>query len=134
MLTRSKTAKSKGKSRRRQAGRKGTVDEWDYLVQSLGRLIVRVDEKSAEAIPLLRFLITAGTDDLSELAKDLQDKILGMRSKLAAALDEAWRDRAAVLRDADESGGMGFQGDTTLAKELARPEVEGWKGLGPLIG
>lgn len=41
------TNKSKHKpSRKRQAGRKGTVDEYDYLVASVGRLVKRVDDKS----------------------------------------------------------------------------------------
>jgi hypothetical protein len=43
------TNKSKHKpSKRRQAGRKGTVDEWEYLLGSMGRLVARVDEKSGE--------------------------------------------------------------------------------------
>lgn len=43
------TNKSKHRpSKRRQAGRKGTVDEWEYLLGSMGRLVARVDEKSGE--------------------------------------------------------------------------------------
>lgn len=109
------------------------MDEWDYLVQSLGRLVVRVDEKSAEAVPLLRFLVTAGSEDLSALASDLQAKIMAIRNRLAEALDGAWRDRVAVIRDSEESGGMGYQGDTSAAKEVQKPEVGVWRGLGPLI-
>lgn len=43
----SQSAKSKHRpSKKRQAGRKGTVDEYDYLVASIGRLVKRVDDKS----------------------------------------------------------------------------------------
>ena len=48
-LTDSQTNKSKHKkSRKRAAGRKGTVDEYDYLIASIGRLVIRVDEKSGK--------------------------------------------------------------------------------------
>lgn len=41
------TNRSKHKaSRKRAAGRKGTIDEYEYLLASLNRLIIRVDEKS----------------------------------------------------------------------------------------
>lgn len=46
----SQTAKSRHKaSKRRAAGRKGTVDEYEYLLASIGRLIARLDEKSGES-------------------------------------------------------------------------------------
>lgn len=45
------TARSKNRpSRKRQAGRKGTVDEYDYLVASIGRLVKRVDDKSGRSL------------------------------------------------------------------------------------
>ena len=51
-LTVSQTNKSKHKkSRKRAAGRKGTVDEYDYLIASIGRLVIRVDEKSGKHLP-----------------------------------------------------------------------------------
>ena len=108
------------------------MDEWDYLIQSLGRLVIRVDEKSAEAVPLVRFLLLA--DGLATSARDLQDTVVSLRAKLNKALDEAWKDRPAGLREAEESGGMGFQGDTTAAKALEKPVVVAWRGLGPLAG
>lgn len=47
----SDTNRSRKKSpRKRAAGRKGTVDEYEYLLASIGRLVVRVDEKSGELI------------------------------------------------------------------------------------
>lgn len=58
----SHTNKSKHKpSRKRAAGRKGTVDEYDYLISSIGRLVTRVDEKSGEPRPspgIFRLTIT----------------------------------------------------------------------------
>lgn len=53
LLTFRHTSKSKSKkSKKRAAGRKGTVDEYDYLVASLGRLVIRMDEKSGESFTL----------------------------------------------------------------------------------
>lgn len=43
------TAKSK-RGKKRATGRRGTVDEWEYLVMSIGRLLARVDEKSGESL------------------------------------------------------------------------------------
>jgi elongator complex protein 1 len=42
------TNKSRRKPKRRAAGRKGTVDEYDYLLASIGRLVARVDEKTGK--------------------------------------------------------------------------------------
>ncbi|RSH95270.1 hypothetical protein EHS25_000356 [Saitozyma podzolica] len=139
------TNKSKHRpSKRRQAGRKGTVDEWEYLLGSMGRLVARVDEKSGERFHFSTYFdmvktetvyrAEGSTPDHKELAKSLQSTILDFRQKLASALDDAWRDREAILQETEDSGGMGLGGDVKKAKEEVRPEVKGWKGLGVLVG
>lgn len=48
-LTWSQTNRTRHKSsKKRAAGRKGTVDEYEYLLSSLNRLTARVDEKSGK--------------------------------------------------------------------------------------
>jgi elongator complex protein 1 len=78
--------------------------------------------------------LVVATPDHKELAKSLQSTILDFRQKLASALDDAWRDREAILQETEDSGGMGLGGDVKKAKEEVRPEVKGWKGLGVLVG
>ena len=48
------TSRTRRKASKKQRGRKGTVDEYEYLLASLGRLMIRVDEKSGESPPSLR--------------------------------------------------------------------------------
>lgn len=110
------------------------MDEYDYLLMSIGRLVTRVDEKSAEAIPLLRQLLLA-TADHGESARTLQASITSLRSKLDNALTDAWRDRVEILQEAEESGGLVFGGDAAKlseAKAATRPVMSEWKGLGVL--
>lgn len=100
----------------------------------MGRLITRVEEKSGEALPLLRHLLLA-TPEHRNAARTLQSQIIGFRGKLSAALIDAWKDRKEILEEAAESGGLIFGGDERKFEEVkasTRPEVKGWKGLGLL--
>ncbi|WVO22664.1 uncharacterized protein IAS62_003995 [Cryptococcus decagattii] len=125
------TAKSK-RGKKRATGRRGTVDEWEYLVMSIGRLLARVDEKSAEALTLLRHLILASSDHVA-LAQSLQSTIIAFRTKLSNALDEAWQDRDAVLKEVVESGGSGLEGGLDKSLGEVKPRVGEWKGMGLLL-
>ncbi|ORX39112.1 IKI3 family-domain-containing protein [Kockovaella imperatae] len=120
-------------SRKRPAGRKGSVDEYEYLVASIGRLVIRAEEKSKDALPLLRHLILA-SPELRELAADLQNRILSFRSGLADSIDIAWLDRKDVLKEAQESGGMGYDEGRkmTEAWSLVKPVIGKWAGVGTL--
>ena len=84
---------------------------------------------------LLRHLVHASNTH-RDLASDLQSTIIALRSKLANALEEAWRDREEILDGVEESGGMGLDGGTGLekARESVIPMVVEWKGLGVLGG
>ncbi|WVQ93259.1 hypothetical protein IAU59_000325 [Kwoniella sp. CBS 9459] len=126
------TAKSK-RGKKRATGRRGTVDEYEYLVASIGRLLVRVDEKSAEATTLLRQLILATPDHVA-LAKSLQSTISAFRSKLESSIEESWVGREDILREVVESGGTGLEGgEMEKALGAVKPKVGGWKGLGVLL-
>lgn len=126
------------------------MDEYEYLLASIGRLVARLDEKSgerwhpaalgpilirlAEALSLMRHLLVASDEHLA-LAKDLQVQIIAFRAKLSSSITEAWRGRDAILDEAAESGGMGLGGEVTPAvRELQPPVVAPWKGLGVLLG
>lgn len=96
----------------------------------MGRLVARTDEKSDEALTLLRHLILP----FPELAEELQEQILKFRRKLADSLEDVWSDRAAIVDAAEESGGDAFNGgDYAKARALERPAVKAWSGLGRLL-
>lgn len=78
--------------------------------------------------------MVVATPNHKDLAKALQSTILKFRQKLAESLDNAWRDREAILQETKDSGGMGLGGDVKKAREEVRPEVKVWKGLGVLVG
>nr|XP_019009784.1 elongator complex protein 1 [Kwoniella pini CBS 10737]OCF48565.1 elongator complex protein 1 [Kwoniella pini CBS 10737] len=125
------TAKSSKKARKRATGRKGTVDEYEYLIGSIGRLLIRVDEKSAEATTLLRHLILA-TSDHVELANSLQKTIKSFRTKLESSIELAWEGREDILKEAIESGGTGLEEGLDKSLALIKPQVSVWKGIGML--
>ena len=58
--------------------------------------------------------------------------MIAFRQKLSLAIDEGWRDREAVLIGVVESGGMGLGGSVEKAKDMSKPTVIDWKGLGVL--
>ncbi|WWC91266.1 uncharacterized protein L201_006209 [Kwoniella dendrophila CBS 6074] len=127
------TGRSK-KQKKKATGRKGTIDEYEYLINSLSKLLIRVDEKSSEAIALLRHLILA-TSDHVELSKSLQEYMMKFRLKLDKSIDESWENRQEILNQLIESGGTGLESGLGLEKafNLVKPEVKSWKGLGILI-
>lgn len=128
------------------------MDEWEYLVMSIGRLLARVDEKSgrshlrppsvfesfsdsraaAEALTLLRHLLLASSDHVA-LAQSLQNTIVSFRTKLSNALDDAWQDRDVVLKEVVESGGSGLEGALEKSLGEIKPQVGEWKGMGLLL-
>jgi hypothetical protein len=67
--------------------------------------------------------------DHRELARSLQGTIVDFRRKLGDEVEEAWRDREEMLKGAEEAGGDGLA-DVEKGKEVAKPVVAGWKGLG----
>lgn len=68
-----------------------------------------------------------------DLASDLQAMVFKLRAQLETALDEAWADRDLILDGVESSGGMGLGGNAAPARELVRPTVAAWVGLGRLI-
>ncbi|KAJ9121784.1 hypothetical protein QFC22_002406 [Naganishia vaughanmartiniae] len=89
------TAASRRKSRKKATGRKGTVDEFEYLLSSMGRLATRVEEKTAEVSELLPYLLTTSSEH-RELGRELQEKVSSFREKLQKCLDESWQKREEV--------------------------------------
>ncbi|KAJ6264307.1 hypothetical protein Dda_0452 [Drechslerella dactyloides] len=74
-----KTSKNRRREERKKArGKKGSVYEEEYLVNSIGRLITRLNETQAESYRLIEGLVRRG---MRERAESIQ---LGMQKVLAA--------------------------------------------------
>jgi len=71
------------------SGRKGTVDEEEYLLKSLvklvGRLTTAQDETAALVPHLLRF-----TPSHRTAARELQNEVAAFSREIAEAFDEVW--------------------------------------------
>ncbi|KAI0278772.1 IKI3 family-domain-containing protein [Russula aff. rugulosa BPL654] len=85
-----RSSRSKRKMERKVgSGRKGTVDEEEYLLKSLvklaGRLITAQDETAALVPHLLRF-----TPSHRTAARELQNEVAALSREMAEAFDEVW--------------------------------------------
>jgi len=80
---------------------------------------------------LLYHLILASPEH-KELAKTLQSTAVAFRDKLKRAIEEGWRDCDVILSGVAESGGMGLGGSGKKAREVMKPVLGEWRGLGVL--
>lgn len=85
------TATGRRKARKKVAGRKGTVDEFDYLLASLKRLATRIEGKFSEIESLLPHLLLASpTTTLRETGRELEEKTTSLSKHVATSIDLAW--------------------------------------------
>jgi len=82
-------------------------------------------------LSLLHHLVLASPEH-HNLAKTLQATVITFREKLRNAIETGWRDREALLLGVIESGGTGLGGNVDKAREVVKPVVAEWKGLGVL--
>ncbi|KAF5354980.1 hypothetical protein D9756_005531 [Leucocoprinus leucothites] len=92
--TASRTSKRSSRSKRKLerkagSGRKGTVDEEEYLLKSVGKLIERFKNTQDEVQNLLPHLIQFSTEHREEGGK-LQKDIESLEEELGSAVTEIW--------------------------------------------
>src|SRR3569833_3417283 len=132
----------KKEEKKRARGRKGTVYEEEYLVNSVRRLIVRVDGSARPEVErLVAALVRRG---MAERARAVEKLAAEVVDACKAAVAEIWGDRAAaaakggmVTAGGSGSGcdGAGF-GD---AYGTGLVDADGWRGEGsygvaPVVG
>ncbi|EPQ55375.1 IkappaB kinase complex, IKAP component [Gloeophyllum trabeum ATCC 11539] len=103
--TASRTSKRSSRSKRKMerkigSGRKGTVDEEEYLLNSVTKLVNTFTTSQAEAGALLPHLFQF-TPAHKEAGSSLQDDILAFQAELTEAVEEIWRKPV----ENDEAGG-----------------------------
>jgi len=71
------------------SGRKGTVDEEEYLMKSVGKLATRLEAVQAEAEALLPHLLQFSHEH-REQGQLLQQEVADLKAKLLTCVDEIW--------------------------------------------
>ncbi|KAF9529755.1 Elongator complex protein 1 [Crepidotus variabilis] len=114
-----RTSRSKRKMERKVgSGRKGTVDEEEYLLRSVKKLVDRFNATQSETRALLPHLFRFTEEHRAE-GSLLQNDVGNIEAELKAALDEIWT-RAADPED-------GGTDDLVRAGEPMTPSTgEGW--------
>ncbi|KAF4620926.1 hypothetical protein D9613_000930 [Agrocybe pediades] len=119
--SRSRTSRSKRKMERKVgSGRKGTVDEEEYLLRSVTKLVDRFNTTQGEVRGLLPHLFQF-TDEHREEGLELQNDLAAFEEEMKAALDEIW------ARPAETEGEPTAEG---WAARMA--EIEKSKAINPL--
>ncbi|SCV05940.1 LANO_0H18536g1_1 [Lachancea nothofagi CBS 11611] len=74
-----RTAKNKRREERKRArGKKGTIYEEEYLVQSIGRLIDRLTQTQADAVKLIEALLRRGRKEEAHQIQKHYDEVMNM--------------------------------------------------------
>ncbi|TDL16914.1 IkappaB kinase complex, IKAP component [Rickenella mellea] len=85
-----RTSRSKRKMERKVgSGRKGTVDEEEYILSSITKLSARFDAVQGDAECLLPHLMQFSKEHRAEGSK-LQDEVMALKKELSEAVDQIW--------------------------------------------
>ncbi|OJD18861.1 hypothetical protein AJ78_01116 [Emergomyces pasteurianus Ep9510] len=108
-----KTSKTRRREERKRArGKKGTVYEEEYLVNSVRRLIERVNSATVEGETLIQALLRRGMRERAALVQHHLDEVLGMCRDCLEDVFEVPREASAGAGSADFEGGIGGDGGT----------------------
>ncbi|KAG8994650.1 hypothetical protein FRB94_009752 [Tulasnella sp. JGI-2019a] len=115
----SKKSKASAKSRQKAArkkGRKGTVEEEAYILESITKMPSRLDEVKGQAGKLLPYLASFTSEHHAE-GKALQKQVLDAEGAISRAIQDAWVLEEEVDGHADEDVGA------DLAKKVPKPSL-----------
>lgn len=121
-----RTSRSKRKLDRK-AGRKGTVQEEEYLLQSLTKLISRLEAVEGDARALLPHLLQLDKEHV-DAAVSLQQEILDLEKALKTDIDQVWAVREEVTIPINYLEGTAG-GTIKLLEKIPKPIVSDtrWK-------
>ncbi|KAI0090814.1 pol II transcription elongation factor [Irpex rosettiformis] len=137
-----RSSRSKRKMERKVgSGRKGTVDEEEYLLRSVTKLVVRFNATQVDATHLLPHLFQLSVDHHAE-GLLLQADVLAFKEELNKAVEEIW---TKTPQEAEEGVEATLEGWSARMKEyerqrridalekVAKPDI-GKEGLGKRMG
>ncbi|CAL1711610.1 unnamed protein product [Somion occarium] len=101
----SRTSKRSSRSKRKMerkigSGRKGTVDEEEYLLKSVTKLVGRFNTTQAEAISLLPHLFQFSEEHREE-GLALQQELMEFEEELKQAVEDIWKKKSAEAEGAE---------------------------------
>ncbi|KAK7691913.1 hypothetical protein QCA50_005318 [Cerrena zonata] len=100
-----RSSRSKRKMERKVgSGRKGTVDEEEYLLKSVSKLVTRFNTTQNEATSLLPHLFQF-TEEHREEGLTLQQEIIDFAEELKQAVDEIWKKKSIDDEGAETTDG-----------------------------
>ncbi|KDQ06369.1 hypothetical protein BOTBODRAFT_622525 [Botryobasidium botryosum FD-172 SS1] len=107
------TSRSKRKQERKR-GRKGTVDEQEYILQSIAKLVARLETMRTECQHLLPHLVVFSAEH-QEAGKALQHELRSFEEALIEGVDAIWK----------STGGEneGREGERSSGKLIQRPDM-----------
>jgi len=128
--TASKKSRQSSRSRRKAerkvgSGRKGTVDEEEYLLQSIVKMCARLATIQGEAGKLLPHMLQF-TDEHREEGKALQVEMVGFQEDLSRAIEEVW------TRPPESEPGGALKGATATTANFPSGSGEATKPQDPL--
>ncbi|KAG8958698.1 hypothetical protein FRC03_008908 [Tulasnella sp. 419] len=90
--TASKKSRVSAKTKRklsRNRGKKGTAEEEEYIMQSIVKLVGRLQGLQAEASKILPYLLKYSSDHENE-GRELQKELIDFEEKLKSAINDVW--------------------------------------------
>ncbi|AET38772.1 Elongator subunit IKI3 Ecym_3279 [Eremothecium cymbalariae DBVPG len=113
-----RTAKNKRREERKRArGKKGTIYEEEYLVQSIGRLIERLEQTQPDAVKLIDGLLRR---NMREQAHQIQKGFMGLLAFLKDNVVEIYTISEKDRERIDEDGAVYY------LPEIPIPELKGF--------
>ncbi|KAG8989324.1 hypothetical protein FRB90_002303 [Tulasnella sp. 427] len=91
----SKVSSKNSRKRARKTGRKGTVEEEEYILLSIGKMPARLEAIQARSAKVLPYLLQY-TDEHREEGKALQTSLKELESMLRSNIEEVWADEDDV--------------------------------------
>ncbi|KZT05444.1 IkappaB kinase complex IKAP component [Laetiporus sulphureus 93-53] len=129
-----RSSRSKRKLERKVgSGRKGTVDEEEYLLKSVTKLVGRFNTTQADAANIIPHLLQFTEEHRAE-GRALQDELSEFECALRAALDEVWTKASGAEGETEDSWAARMQEyekqrHVDPLEKVAKPEVgkQEWK-------
>ncbi|KAE9404784.1 IKI3-domain-containing protein [Gymnopus androsaceus JB14] len=134
----SKISKRSSRSKRKMerkvgSGRKGTVDEEEYLLRSVGKLVGRFSSTRGEGARLLPHLLKF-TPDHREEGLAMQQELSEFEAELGAAIEEIWT--VSIISSAPDDSWAARMEEAERQRRInpvervAKPQIDGESGVG----
>jgi len=121
-ITSKRSSRSKRKLERKVgSGRKGTVDEEEYLLKSITKLVGRFNTTQADAVNLLPHLFQFSEKHQAE-GHALQEELSDFEAELGAAVEEIWKRPSSL--EGEDGGDTGDSWATRMREHERQRQTD----------